>query len=273
MNLPDAENFGDVPDPEGATAVEKAGNLAASLMRIARIILAAVGIGLIVMYGFILVITGHNEESVGKQKKALLWAIVGFALLSVAATVGDIFNFGQGSFVGSGELIMERAGIFNDTVTTIVTFLKYVLGSVAVFMIVQSAFTMITAGDKEEAITNERKQVIGAVAGIVIILVAEFFVRRVLFKIDPDAGYDTAMVTIDTRAGLTEIVAVTNFLVSFVGPVMILGIVGGGLMYALSGGDEEKSGKAKKIIVNSIIGAIIIYGAFAIVSTVISGVI
>ena len=53
---------------------------------------------------------------------------------------------------------------------------------------------------------------------------------------------------------------------------MMLGIVAGGLMYAMAGGDEEKSGKAKKILVNSIIGAIIIYGAFALVSTIISGV-
>jgi len=53
--------------------------------------------------------------------------------------------------------------------------------------------------------------------------------------------------------------------------LMILGMVGGGLMYAMAGGDEEKAGKAKKILMNSVLGALLIYGAFAIVTTIISG--
>ncbi|EKD48112.1 MAG: hypothetical protein ACD_65C00121G0003 [uncultured bacterium] len=62
-------------------------------------------------------------------------------------------------------------------------------------------------------------------------------------------------------------------MVTFLGPVMILGIVAGGLMYALSGTDEEKATKAKKILINSIIGAVIVYGAFALVSSFITGII
>jgi len=37
-------------------------------------------------------------------------------------------------------------------------------------------------------------------------------------------------------------------------------------------GDEERSTKAKKVIINSMIALMIIYGSFALVSTLISGV-
>lgn len=273
FNLPGGDSFGDVPDPEGGTAVEKTQNLIVSLMYVVRVLMGAIGILLIVLYGFNLVVTGHNEETVSKQKKALLWGIIGFALISVSASASAIFDFQQGSFLADEGEIIERAGIFDDRVTVIITLLKYVLGSVAIFMIVQSAFAIIVAGDKEEAITRERKQMIGGLIGIIIVIIAEFFVRRVIFKVDPNINYNEAKVTIDTAAGVSEIIAVTNFMVSFVGPVMVLGIVAGGLMYAFSAGDEEKATKAKKIMINSMIGVLIIYGAFAMVSTMITGVI
>ena len=58
------------------------------------------------------------------------------------------------------------------------------------------------------------------------------------------------------------------FLVAAIaGPFALLSLVGGGLMYVLAGGEEEKVGKAKKIITWALIGIVIIYGAFAIVST------
>lgn len=273
LNLPDPEYFGDVPSLEGETGVAKAQDFVTRLMRILRIAMAAIGIGLMVLYGLIMVLSGHNEETVTKQRKGFLWGIIGLALISVAGSLSVVFDFQGGSFLGDEQTIFERAGIFDDRVATVITFLKYFLGSVAVFMIVESAFKMITAGDKEETITNERKQIIGGVIGIVIIVIAEFFVRRVLFKVDESINYNEAIIIIDTKAGVDEIIAVTNFMVSFVGPVMVLGIVAGGLMYALSGGDEEKATKAKKILINSVIGAFIVYGAFAIVSTMVTGII
>ena len=45
----------------------------------------------------------------------------------------------------------------------------------------------------------------------------------------------------------------------------------GAIMYATSGGEEENMNKAKRVIIATIVGIVIIYGAFAMVSTVISG--
>lgn len=271
ISLPDASNFGDVPNPEGADAVEKTGNLIASLMGPIRIIMGAVGIALIVLYGFVFVVSGRNEETVTTQKRALIWGIIGLALISIAASLSEVFNFEGGSFLSSEESIIERAGIFDEKATLIITFLKYILGSIAVFTIVRSGMVMVMAGGSEENITREKKNLVGGFVAIFFVIIGDFVVKKVLFKVTPDTGDNMAIVSIDAKAGVAEIVAITNFMVAFVGPLMILGMVGGGLMYAMAGGDEEKSGKAKKILMNSVLGALLIYGAFAIVTTIISG--
>ncbi len=59
----------------------------------------------------------------------------------------------------------------------------------------------------------------------------------------------------------------TNLIAAITGPFALLSLVGGGLMYVIAGGDEEKTGKAKKIITWAIVGIVVIYGAFALVST------
>ena len=76
---------------------------------------------------------------------------------------------------------------------------------------------------------------------------------------------------IDYVQGIAELVAITNIVVTFVGPIMIIMLVAGGIMYIVSGGDDGQMDKAKKLILNAIIGIIVIYGAFAVVSTFISG--
>jgi len=271
INLPDPGNFGDVPSPEGSTAVAKAGSLLESLMSPVRVIMAAVGVSLIVLYGFQLVILGRDEETVSRSKRALIWGIIGLALISISASLSEVFNFSDGSFLGSEESIIERAGIFDDRVTLIIVFLKYILGSIAVFTIVRSGMVMITSGGNEENVTREKKNLIGGFVAIFFVIIGDLVVKKVLFNVTSNTNDNMAVVSIDANAGVAEIVAITNFMVTFVGPLMVLGMVGGGLMYAMAGGDEEKAGKAKKILMNSIIGALIIYGAFAIVTTVISG--
>ncbi len=271
IDLPDAENFGGVPDPEGDTSVEQASSLLESLMGPLKIIMGAVGIALIVMYGFVFVISGRNEETVSKQKRALIWGIIGLALISISASLSEVFDFSDGSFLGSEETILERAEIFDSRATLVITFLKYILGSIAVFTIVRSGMVMITSGGSEENVTREKKNLIGGFVAIFFVIIGDFVVKKVLFKVTEDTSDNMAVVSIDAKAGVSEIVAITNFMVTFVGPLMVLGMVGGGLMYAMAGGDEEKAGKAKKILMNSVIGALIIYGAFAVVTTIISG--
>lgn len=64
---------------------------------------------------------------------------------------------------------------------------------------------------------------------------------------------------------------IVNFFLYFLGFVATVMIIYGGILYVTSGGNDESTGKAKKILMYAIVGIIIILLSFAIVNTVIGG--
>ena len=60
---------------------------------------------------------------------------------------------------------------------------------------------------------------------------------------------------------------VLNFILGFLGFICVLFVVYSGFLYVTSQGEDEATGKAKKIITNAVIGIIIILASFAIVNT------
>ncbi|MCK5472315.1 hypothetical protein KAI54_03970 [Candidatus Gracilibacteria bacterium] len=59
----------------------------------------------------------------------------------------------------------------------------------------------------------------------------------------------------------------TNFMLPFVGALAIAALVYAGFLYLTAAGNEEQTGKAKKIIIWVVIGIIVIFSAYAIVNT------
>ena len=62
---------------------------------------------------------------------------------------------------------------------------------------------------------------------------------------------------------------IVNFFLYFLGFVATLMIIYGGVLYVTSGGNDESTGKAKKILMYAIVGIVIILLSYAIVNTVI----
>ncbi|MEK7146108.1 MAG: pilin, partial [Patescibacteria group bacterium] len=139
-------------------------------------------------------------------------------------------------------------------------------------MFIRAGATLVMSGGSEEDISREKKNLAYASGGLIVVILSDLVIRKILFDAEFNSDTSETVVAINQNELVTQIVAVTNLLVTFVGPIMMLGIVIGGILYVTAGGDEERTGLAKKIIINCIIGVAIIYGAFALVSTVITGV-
>ena len=269
--LPDATNL-DVPNPQGETGIEKAENLLGPLARSVRIIIGAIAVALIVVAGFSMVVAGDNEESVKTQRKGITYGVIGLLMISVAGPIAEVFDFRQGNILENPDEFIERAQLFDDTTRIVITFVKYFLGSLAAFMFIRSGAMMIGQGYSEETVTREKKNILIAAAGLLTVFASELLVRRIFYDAEYNDAASETVIALNQNELITQIVAITNIVVSFVGPIMMLGIVAGGVLYITAGGDEERTGLAKKILINSVIGVAIIYGAFALVSTLISGV-
>lgn len=270
MPLPGTEGL-NVATPEGETAIEKIEDFLGPVARNLRIILGAMSVLFIVISGFTMVISGDNEETVKTQRKSITYGVIGLMMISIAGPVAEVFDYRQGNFIDDPENFTERIQIFDTTTQLFITFVKYLLGSLATLMAVRAGATLVMAGDNDDDVTKAKKQLTVSSLGLFLVIISDLIIRRIFYVASYSTNAEATVVAIDQNEFIRQLVAFTNLMVTFVGPIMMLGIVIGGFLYITSQGDEEKTGLAKKIITNSIIGIVIIYGAFAIVSTVISG--
>lgn len=270
LPLPESDEL-DVAKPEGDTAVQRAENFLGPLARIIRIIMAVIAVVMIVIAGFSMVIRAENEETAKTQKTAMTYGVLGLILISLAGPVAAIFDFRAGNFLADPESLAQRAQLFDNTTHIVVTFIKYLLGSLATLFMIRSGFMMVTSQGAEETITREKKNLGLGAGGLLMVVVADLIVRELLYNTSYNAETGTT-VAIDQNEIINQLVGFTNIMVSFVGPALMLLMVVGGVLYITAGGEEERMNMAKKMMVNSVIGIAIIYGSFAIVSTVIAGV-
>ncbi len=87
--------------------------------------------------------------------------------------------------------------------------------------------------------------------------------------IQPD---DAPQNVTDATGGATSFRAlakqIINFFLYFLGFVATVMIIYGGILYVTSAGNEDNTGKAKKILLYAILGIVVILVSFAIVNTV-----
>lgn len=269
------EQFTDVPQPSGESWLDMVWSLLEPVVLNFRYIMGAVAIFFIVLAGFRMVIQGEQEEVMTKQKTNLLYLFIGLAIIAIAGPLTEIFSLEKGSPFAGQEAMIERAMLFDKQVYIVITFLKYLIGSVAVLFIVRSGAKLATAGGSEEIINTEKKNLAAAALGLIMVIISHVVVKEVLFKVEYEAYYtygEQALVTLHPERGIQEIIGIINFLVTFAAPAAVLVLVIGGVMYLAAGGQEEQINKAKKIMMSSAIGLVVIYGAFALVSSLIAGV-
>ena len=271
MPLPSTESL-NVPAPQGETALAKLEDVLGPLARNLRIIIGAIAVLLIVIAGFTMVISGDNEETVKTQRKSITYGIIGLMMISIAGPIAEVFDFRQGNFLDDPDKFVERAQVFDDTTRLMVTFIKYMLGTAATLMFIRSGAIMVMSGANEEDVTKEKKGMLLGASGLFMVFVSDLVIKKIFYSTEFNTETSTTVISIDQNEFARQLVAFTNLMITFVGPIMMLGIVVGGFLYVSSAGNEERTALAKKIIMNSVIGVIIIYGAFAAVSTVIAGV-
>lgn len=276
-NLPlNGQEFsaGGIPAPSGEKSGQQiAIDLVMGTLSYAKVIVAVIGIIFISIMGYKMVVMGDNEEEVGKARTAIVYIIIAFGIISMSQDIGRIFDMRSTTLLGSPQEILKRFNLFDRQVEIAITFIKYLIGSFAVIMVIRSAAKLITAGGNEEETTKHKKGLLYSAGGLALIYVGEIFIEKVFYKVNKNvySGIDGVHPQIDAKEGVEQLVGITNFIVSFVGPVAVLMLIVGAIMYATAAGEDEKLEQAKRLLLTTFIGIVIMYGAFALVSSVVSG--
>ncbi len=269
------------------SATSQFGQLVYSLIQNVRYILGAVAIAVVIWNGFRM-LTGWGDDGVySKAKSGLLYGVIGLAVVGLAGELSTIFQVGcpdpipgqpivpctTGGFLKDPNAILRANTLFNQRTKIIITFIKYLIGSIAVLEIVINGIRMIALGSSEDKLARDKTNLMYSAIGLVVIVIADNVINNVFYKINPSTypGVEGVKPGIDAPRAIQELVGFTNLIVSIVGPIAILAVLAGGVMYMTAAGDDGKMSQAKRLIVAALAGIILMYGAFAIVSTFIVG--
>lgn len=257
------------PCPQGATGVEMARSLTEKIIFNVRLLVGVAAVIVIILSGVKLVTAGGKEEVFSKESTTLIFAIIGLAFVALGGELAQIFNVDRGGFLKDPNVAVTKARFFSQRVEIIIVFIKYIIGSIAVIYVIRSGLRLVLMGGTDEEINKDKKTILYGILGLVFILMSGTVIKQVFFKIDTSAYPGAAPVQpkVDFRQLAREIAGATNIIAMIAGPFALLSLVAGGLMYTLAGGEEEKTKKAKTIIMWSLVGLVIIYAAFALVST------
>jgi cytochrome bd-type quinol oxidase subunit 2 len=286
LPLPDSGAYGQVvaanAPPQGSAQLQF-NTLVTGLVNNVKYIIGAVAIIMAIYAGFRMVTAGGDEAVYTKERATLIWSIIGLAIVGLAGEMGKILQVGcdpssttpcvEGGFLKDPNAIIRASTLFNTRTQIVIVFIKYFVGSIAVIMIVRNGLRMITMGSTDDKLAQDKKNLTYSAIGLILIILADNVISNVFYKIDltryPSVG--GAAPAVDATRGVSELVGITNAIVTFVGPLAILAMIIAGIMYITAAGKDEQINKAKKLMFASLLGIIIIYGAFAIVSTFISG--
>lgn len=230
-----------------------------------KYLLGGVAVLFVIVSGIRLIIAGKKIDEVSeKQKENFKYIIYGLVLVITADELVTRVFFGDyGECLQSAQNAQECARTGSSLVKGIYSLILAVMASIAVLVLVIAAFRLVTAYGNEETIKKETNRIKMSVIGLLVAASGEFVVKRLVFR----TGGTSQLDLVETQRFIYKFV---NFISGFIGAAAFAMLFYGGYLYVASFGNDEQTGKAKKIIIGAIIGIVIAIAAFGIVTTVTS---
>ena len=201
------------------------------------------------------------EEEAKKQKEHLRIAAIGLIVIMVAEPfVKQVFFGQQGEIYSSQSTLQEAATAGSKQIRGIYELIAYMSGAIAILMIVLAGFRYVTSGGNEDMMGKAKRQIGYAVVGLLLIGIAEFAVKDIIF---PAQGAKVS----DVEQFKKLVVNLTNFISGFLTTIAAIMYIYAGYIYVTAFGNEDATGKAKKVMVGATIGFFLAMAAFAIVNT------
>lgn len=228
-----------------------------------KYLVGAIAILYIMISGIKLITAGKKIDEVSeKEKETIKLLIYGLVLIITAdELVTKVFFGDYGECLASASNAKDCAKVGGSLIEGIYNLILAIIGAIALFTFVLSAFRIITAYGNEETIASQKKNITAAVIGIMISAIGEFVVKGIIF---PEGGAKG----IDVAAAQKMVFNFTNFIAAFIGAAAFCMLFYGGIKYVLSFGNDEETGKAKKIITSAAIGVIVAFSAYAAIRTI-----
>jgi hypothetical protein len=229
-----------------------------------RLVLGSFALFYLFVAGYQLVTAGSGiSEVIAKQKTAIMYIVIGLILVTLSQEIVDWFYPTESQrldFVNDPQSAGLR--IARD-ITDIVNYFLSFVGAGAILVLVISSIRLIINPGSEDEVGKQKKVVVYTATGIIMIALSETLINQVVY---PDGGYGG----FDVAAGLRELTGISNFILGFLGVIVLVTLVIAGFMMIIYYGDDQKVTTAKSMIFNAILGSVVAYSAYTIVATIVN---
>jgi hypothetical protein len=232
------------------------------IIDMAKYALGTVAVLFIIWSGLRLVTAEVKIEEISeKEKDNLKYIIYGLIFVIVAdELVTKVFFGDYGECLASASNAAECGKQGSSIFKGIYSLVLAIVASLSVMVMVISGFRLIVSYGEEETLTKQKNRILMSIIGLIVAGVAEFVFKGLIFR-------DGGTKPIDVLGVQRLVFNFTNFVSSFIGAGAFIMLCYGGWLYVSSFGNEEETGKAKKILMSSAVGIAVALAGFGIIAT------
>lgn len=216
--------------------------------------LQGAAVAYIVYIGTQMVLNVDNKDMIKEKRMALLYAILGFIVLSIGGEAIRIFDPTQVAQQGTDSLFITdpNAGL-PGLIKNIINIIKYVIWAIAIVMLTIMGYKMIS--NQERDITKQRHHIFWIAIGLFFIQIADLVIQPFLPETENKV-----------EAGNMLLVNIGNILLTIMAPTALFFIILGAYYYLSAAGDEGKTKKGQQILIGTVIAVVIAYSSYTIVA-------
>ena len=225
------------------------------LIPIGRYIFIGVGILFLALYAYLMALGTGSEDTMTEQRTNILFAAAGFLVIGFASEFIKIFDPTE-----KNNVIVDIEQV-DSVLLSIVNFMELALGAIAIMAIFYGGIRLITYNGVEERLTDGKNIMLYGFLGFVFVMLADPLVNAVFY---PAAGTENIG---DEQAGnlIEQAFGILRFLLTFFGAIIFIAFLYAGFLFLLAGVDEEQKEKAKKVLIWTVVGFVIMVVSYAIV--------
>jgi Type IV secretion system pilin len=251
-----------------ASSVEMAQWLGIKILGFAKLMISGLALIYIVLMWVYMIVFSESEERIKTQKKQIIYTLIGFLFINIPWLAYQIFipddkNGSIGWAIGFWWDTWWGSTFWNVTygldpfLYNIIAFLKVFIFGIAVLIFTWGLFQLILSAGDDEKKKMARNRLLYGILGLIFLGFVEIWWALV------SAGNFVSYFPVIGR----KLLGLSLF---FAAPIAIFMLIWAGYYYITSGGDEERIKKAKTIIINTGIAAVILIASLSFITELIN---
>lgn len=228
-----------------------------NVIPIAKFIFIGLSLVFMALYAYKMAIGTGGDDQLSEQRTNILFAVLGFSVLGISAEIVEIVNPIREN--SSSELLDQEK--VDSTIQSIINFMELGLGAIAIMLIFYGGVRLITANGDDETVTSAKNTLVYGFLGVIIVMLADPLITEVFY---PDLGKGEVG---DESAGnfVAQGFGLLKFFLQFMAIIIFIAFIYAGFLYILAGDNDDQTSTAKRILIWSLVGIIIILLSYSIV--------